>query len=93
MELAEIGHGAKARTDILDGDPGAHQAEDQRVLDRQRIVAIVVADRDHRINATRVHLRPEAKAKRGDAGQVDLIGVFPAGIIFTKACGRDHRIT
>jgi len=29
-----------------------------------------------------MHLRAEAKAQRGDAGQADPIGIFPARVVF-----------
>jgi hypothetical protein len=46
----------------------------QRVLHRERIVAVVVADRDLGLEAALVHLGAEAEAERGHARQVDLLG-------------------
>ena len=92
MELGEIGHGAERRADILDPDTGLHQAEDQGVFDRQRIVAVIVADSDHRLDAATLYLGAEAEPEGGDAGQVDGFGILPAGIVFAEAGGRDHRV-
>ena len=92
VELREIGHGREGRADIFHLDAGLHEADDQGVLDRQRIVAIVVADGDHGGDAALVHLGAEAEAEGRHARQVDLVRVFPARIVFAKAGGLDHRI-
>ena len=92
VELREIGHRAERRADVAHPDAGLHQADDQRLFDRQRIVAVVVADGDLGLDAAAVHLRAEPEAERGHAGQVDLVRVFPPRVVFAEPGGRDHRV-
>ena len=92
MELAEIGHGGQGRADILDVNAGLHQPHDQGVFDGKRIVAIIVAHGDDRGDAALVHLSAQTQPKGGHAGQVDLVRVFPARIVFAKAGRCNHWI-
>ena len=92
VEGTEIGHRRDARADILDRDARLDKPEDQRVLDGQRIVPVIVADADHGVEPATMHLRAQTQTQRGNAGQVHGLGVLPARIIFAEARRRDHRI-
>ena len=68
MKLGEIGHGGYGWPDVFDLNTRLHKPHDQRVFDRQRIVAVIIAHGDDRGNATAMHLRAKAKTKGRHSG-------------------------
>ena len=69
---------------------GAHQADDQRLLDRQRIGAEVMAGDDFGLNPDLVQIGAQPQAQRLDAQKIDLLAEQPARVIFAKAVGGDQ---
>ena len=85
VELREIGHRRQRQADVVHLGAAGQQAGGQRRFDRGRIGAVVVADHDPHRHAALAHQRGKAEADRLKPEQVDLLGVAPARIIFTKS--------
>ena len=68
IKLGKIRHGRERRADILDPNTGLHQPDDQGVFNGQRVIAVIIAHGNHRLNAAFLHLRAEAQAERRHAG-------------------------
>ena len=71
---------------------GRHQPADQRIFDRRRIAAEIVAGDDVRPHAHLADQRAEAHAERLNAHQVDFLFEQPARVVFAKAGRLDHRL-
>ena len=56
VKLRKIGHRAEGGADIPHLDPRLHQTQDQRVFDRERIVAVIIGHHDLRADARLMHL-------------------------------------
>jgi hypothetical protein len=76
--------GETARPISSTSQPCRDQAEDQGLLDRQRIGPVVVADDDLGL-AEFADIGAKTLAKRLDAQQVDLRSEQPAGVVLAKA--------
>ena len=63
FELGEIGHRRQSEADVVNLDAGRHQAGDQRVFDRGRIGAVIMARRQFRRHAHFMQQRAEPKTQ------------------------------
>ena len=85
MDLGEIGHRGQCQADVVHDDPRLDQPGDEGLGDLRGIASQVVADDDRRIEPAALHLGAEAEAEPAHTGAVDLFGIAPARVVFTKA--------
>jgi hypothetical protein len=91
IELREIGHRRHGQPDVVHLAARRHQAGDQRVFDRGRIAAKIVAGDDLLADAEFRDQRAEPHAQRLDAHQVDFLLEQPARIVFAETRRLHHR--
>ena len=91
IELREIGHRRHRKPDVVHLAARRHQAGDQRVFDRGRIAAEIVAGNDFLFDAEFRNQRAEPHAQRLNAHQVDFLLKQPARVVFAKAGCLHHR--
>ena len=91
IELREIGHRRKRKADIVNLDARRHEADRQRIFDRGRIGAEIMAGDEFRRHAHVMDERAETKPQGLHAHEVDLLFEQPARVIFAKAGRLHHR--
>ena len=91
IELREVSHRRHRQPDVVHLAARRHQAGDQRVFDRGRIAAEIVAGNDFLFDAEFPDQRAESHAQRLNAHQVDFLLKQPARVVFAKAGCLHHR--
>ena len=91
IKLREIGHRRHRKANVMHLDASRHKAGDERIFNRGRIGAIIVARRQLRLYAHFMQQRTKAKAQSLHAHQIDFFFKQPACVIFAKARRLDHR--
>ncbi len=92
IELGKIRHRGQGKPYIMDLASGRHQAGNQRVLDRRRVAAEIVAGDDLRPHVGLIDERAQSYAQRLHAHQVDLFLEQPSRVVFAEAGGLDHGL-
>ena len=91
IELREISHRRKCKTDVMHFDARRHQANRQRMFDRSRIGAEIMSGDKIWHDAHVMQQRAKAKAKGLHAHEIDLFFEQPPRVIFAKASRLHHR--